>query len=265
MKTWLFAVLESVIALLGLAAYLFADNVVLTASAVAAAACLGVFQSLSSARQKTRLDAFQEQQFQKSVGAVDEQLQTLQEELIPPPWPHHPTVSAVLRSRFGEQACSLLEEYDRLVEAVAVGRTKAETLTNEFADKVADWSVGPYLQGLVCLMNEKVGPAREHFLAAQEAQSTWIAPWLGWATAAARQGRWDEIREQHPHLNGVEMLPYDAGDEQSFIALDEQERETVTDSFQQAARSLGNYYTIAELSRSKGQMFDSRAEFKKAA
>ena len=123
----------------------------------------------------------------------------------------------------------------------------------------------PYLRGLACLKNDEVDPAREHFVSAQEARTGWIAPWLGWATAAARQGRWDEIRENHPHLNAVELLPYDAGDEQSFIELDEQEREAVGDGFQLAARSLGNYYTIAELSRSKVQMLDSRAEFKKAA
>ena len=33
----------------------------------------------------------------------------------------------------------------------------------------------------------------------------------------------------------------------------------------EAARSLGNYYTIAEFSRSKAQMHDTRTEFLKAA
>lgn len=265
MKTWLFAVLESVIALLGMASYFYADNVWLTASAVVMAAGLGVFQSLQSAHQKMRLEAYQQQQFQKSVDAVDEQLQALHDELSDPPLPHRAIVSAVLRNRFSERADVLLTEYDRIVEVITAGGSEAASLAAEFADRLPDSSIGRYLQGLACLKSTDVEAARRHFLTAQQLHPSWIAPWLGWATAAARMQRWDELRENHPHVNGVELLPYDAGDEQTFIELDDAQRGALTEGFQRAASSLGNYYTIAELNRSRTQVLDSQAEYRKAA
>ena len=63
----------------------------------------------------------------------------------------------------------------------------------------------------------------------------------------------------------MELLPYDAGDEGSFLKLSEDERNALADRFQRAAASLGNYIAIAEYCRSKEQIAASRDELKKVA
>ena len=130
---------------------------------------------------------------------------------------------------------------------------------------VKPWSLGAYLLGLTAWSAGDTALAHRHFCIAKEQQPSWILPWLGWAASAHQQARWDELRGEHPHVCGVELLPYDAGDEATFIGLSADDREELTDSFQRAATSLGNYYTIAELSNSKQQMASSREEYKKVA
>lgn len=49
----------------------------------------------------------------------------------------------------------------------------------------------------------------------------------------------------------MELLPYGAGDETTFLELSEEEHEELIDQFQLAASSFGNYYAIAEYCNSK--------------
>jgi hypothetical protein len=265
MKTWLFALLESAIALIGLVAYFWADNIILATSAAMVAASLAVAKPLLSANKERKLEAYRDRQYEKSLETVDEQLNDLLKETIDPAVPHRATVVAVIHRRFPVEAALLIDQYDRTVHAISAGSAESETLAAQFADKVAPWSAGTYLQGLAALATGEVVDAHAHFLAATREQANWISPWLGWATAAYRQGLWNEIRENHPHLCGVELLPYGAGDENSFLKLTEAEREQLTSQFQQAATSLGNYYAIAEYCRSKEQIAVSQAEIKQVA
>lgn len=265
MKTWLFALLQSIIAALGLAAYFLADNLVLVTLAVFLAAVLGISQPLVAAYRARQREAYQDFQYQKSLEQVDGQLQELLDALIDPPLPHRATVAVALEARFGEQSATLLEEYDKAVQAIADGSSLLESLVTVFADKVSPWSVGSYLQGLAALADGKLEIAHQHFLTTTEIQPSWISPWLGWATATYQQNHWEELRQNHPHLCGVELLPYDAGDEQTFLKLSEDERSDLADQFQRAASSLGNYYAIAQYCRSKEQIGAARDEFKKVA
>jgi len=265
MKTWLFALLESTIALIGLVAYFWADNVLLATSAAVVAASLAVAKPLFSANKERKLEAYRDRQYEKSLESVDEHLNELLNDTIDPPLPHRATIVAVIQHCFPREASLLIEQYDRTVQAISDGSSEAETLAAQYAEQVSPWSVGAYLQGLAALAIGTVVDAHMHFSAATEEQANWLAPWLGWATAAYRQGLYNEIREKHPHMCGVELLPYDAGDEHSFLQLSEDEREELTNLFQQAATSLGNFYAIAEYCRSKEQIAVSQAEMKKVA
>jgi hypothetical protein len=265
MKTWMFALLESMIALLGLAAYFWADNIPVATTAAVLVAVLGISQSLISAYKKRQLDDYQDRQFLKSLGVVDDQLQELLDGLIDPPKPHNPSVRATLRSCFGKAATQLIRDYEQTIKAIADNDPDADEIAEQFAADVDPWAVGSYLQGLSALAANKIEAAHAHFTTATEAQSSWVTPWLAWATTAYRQKLWGEIRERHPHINGMELLPYDCGDEISFLKLSEVQRQELAEEFQLASTSLGNYYAIAELLRSKDQIADSREEFKKAA
>lgn len=265
MKIWLFALLQSAIAALGLAAYFLADNIVIATAAAVMAAAVAIAQPLISARKQQKIGAYHDRQFAKSLRGVSKQVKSLLNDCIEPPLPHRESVAIGLRSAFQQDANKLLAQYDAAVEAISSGDADAADLATEFADAVDPWSVGPYLQGLAQLNAGDSEAAYDYFSAAKEAQSSWVAPWLGWATTAFRLGRVAEISEQHPHMNGVNLLPYDAGDERTFLKLSEEVREGLGEQFQQAATALGNYYAIAELSKSKDQITDSHEEFKRVA
>lgn len=271
MKTWLFALLEATIAVLGLAAYFLAENVALATAAAAAAALLGIAQPFITAYKSRKLELYRDRQFQKSIEGVDGQIAEMLSETIDPPPPHRPTIAALLRRRYPQETARLLDEYDRLANALTAAGSDAEILSNETAASSSghvlqiSWPVADYLRGLAALSADDVQTAHRCFSAAKDAQTNWASPWLGWACTAYRLARFDEIREQHPHLAGVELLPYDAGDEQTFLELSEEEREQLADLFQRTAASLGNYYAIAEFCRSKEQIAVSQQELKQVA
>ena len=265
MKIWIFALLEAGLAALGLAAYFLADNWYLTTAAVVVAALVGIAQPFLSAHKARKLTAYQDQQWDKSLDSVDDQLQGLLAEVIEPPLPHSATAKIHLQQQFAERADELIAAYDQLAQAINTNAEEATELAEQFST-AADFSpIAPYLQGLVALQSGDAESAFALFCAAKDRQSTWILPWLGWATAAWRCGKIEELRKNHPHICGVELLPYGCGDETSFIKLNEVEREELTSAFQEAARSLGNYYTIGEYCHSKQQIETSREEYKKVA
>ena len=265
MKIWIFALLQSIIAAMGLAAYFLADNMLLASTAAMLAAALGVAQPLLSAHKAGKFQQYQDEQYDKSLEVVDKQLDDLLDGAIDPPLPQRAVIAAVLTRRFSDQSARLLQQYDHLAEAIESDGDDATALAATLASHVADWSAGPYLEGLAALSAGNIASAHERFTAATQLQSDWVAPWLGWATTAHQQGDWDEIRQYHPHINGVQMLPYCCGDEQTFLDLSEPDREALTESFQQAATSLGNYYAIAEYCHSKRQMAETREEYKRVA
>lgn len=265
MKIWLFALVQSAIAALGLVAYFWGENMILASAAAVLAAVVAIAQPLLSARKQQQFTAYHNRQFTQSMRGVSKQVKSLLKETIDPPLPHRESVAVGLRLAFPHEAKALLADYDAAVHAVSAGRSEAAELAADFADATDPWSVGPYLQGLAALGTGQIEKAHEHFSTAREAQTSWVAPWLGWATTAYRLGRIDEICEQHPHINGIDLLPYDCGDEQTFLQIDEAAREELGSRFQKAAQALGNYYTIAELSRSKEQINRSHEEFKQVA
>ena len=265
MKIWVFAGLQSLIAAMGLAAYFLADNVFLATSAVVLAALLGISQPLLAAHKGSKLKVYQEQQWHKSIGAVDDQLQQLLDQVIEPPFPHRATVAVEIRNRFGDRAPGLISAYDNVVASIEQGSNQSSALAAQFAGEVGDWSVGPYLQGLAAMTLGDLEGAERRFCVARMSQSGWASPWLGWATAAFQQRRWDEIRQEHPNINGVEFQPFDAGDQNTFLELSEADREELTTLFQQTQESLGNYYAIAEFCHAKLNIQDSFQEFQKVA
>ncbi len=265
MKIWLFALLQSLIATLGLAAFFLADNVLLASSAAVMAALLGIAQPLIAAYKNRRLQEYQDVQWNQSFDATDEQINALLQDCVDPPLPHRATIVLELQRRFGDRATGLIDAYDGTVKSIDENDRTSPALVARFADETSPWSLGPYLQGLAAVSVGDLDDAHQFFCAAKSKQQSWILPWLGWASTAYRLDRWDEIRNEHPHINGVQLLPYGAGNEETFLKLSESQRDELTSSFQQAATSLGNYYTIAEFCNSKVQMTASYEAYKKVA
>ncbi len=172
MKIWLFALMQSMIALMGLTAYFLADDLVLATTAAILAAVLGISHPLIAAHKGRKLEIYRDQQYQNSLDSVDEQLQELLDKSIDPPLPHRATIAVALRNRFGEQATELLDQYDRVVQAVAAGSPESESLATHLADKVAPWSVGAYLQGIAALATGNVDQAHAKFSDAKQQQSS---------------------------------------------------------------------------------------------
>jgi len=265
MKTWLFALLESIIAGLGLAAYFWVENIPLATIAAVLAATLGVAQPVMAAMQARKLQRYQEGVYQESIDAVDGQIAELLAQTIDPPLPHRPTVEGILRAHFPESAGALSAQYDRLIKAIGAKSFAAEELAAALADKIHHHPLAVYLCGLAAFSQENFDEAHRHFTAATQQRPAWVAPWVGWATTAYRLQRWGELSDRHPHVGGVELTPYDVGDEQTFIDLEETERDALVEQFQTALQSLGNYYTAAEFCKSKTHIDQSRAALRKAA
>lgn len=265
MKLWLFALLQSIIAALGLAAFFWADNVVLASGAAIMAALLGIAQPLIAACKGRRLEDYQDRQFLNSMDAVDRQIADLLQDAIAPPVPHRASLVLAAQERFGERCVEVVQLYDQTCEAIAAGTTEAAELARRFEHQVTPWSAGHYLKGLEALQRADPGAALRHFCDAKDEQPSWILPWLGWAMAAYRLADWERLRTEHPHICGVELMPYGVGNESTFVTLTEEERAALTDQFQDVARSLGNYYTVAELSAAKQRSTVSREEYKRVA
>ena len=265
MKTWLFAILEAGIAVAGLGAYFWGDNVVLAGAAALLAAVLGIAQPLMAARAARRMERYQDEMFDSSVDAVNDQIDQLQSDVIDVPAPHQPTVQAILARRFGDESDALLAQYERVVKAIQSKSFAAEELAAALADKLDNHPLTIHLRGMAALSQENYVDALEHFTQATHERSAWVSPWLGWAASAWRLNQTEEITQRHPHVNNVELTPYDVGDEQTFIDLSEGDRDALVEQFQATARALGNFYTMAEFSKSKAQIEASRQRLRRAA
>ncbi len=264
MKTWLFALLQALIAALGLVAYFWGGNVLLASVAAIAAATLGISQPLISAHKARKLQAFQEEQFADSLSSVNQQIQPLLDDSIDTPLPHHDTLLLVIQRDYPSSKERLLAHYSEFVEVLSA-QEDAVSLARSMAADLEDDAVGIYLLGLALLRNGEHAAARDQFSAATKSRPDWILPWLGWADASFHERSWDELRKNHPHINGVEVQPYGVGDEKTFLQLDRESRDELVQQFQAAARSLGNYYTIAEMENSKSEMELAHEAWKDAA
>ena len=265
MKTWLFAVVEASIAMAGLVAYFWAENTMLAGVAAVAAALIGIAHPIMAARAAQRMQVYQEEMFDESSQAVDEQIEQLQQETVAVPFPHRQTAEAVLNAEFTSDAASLVAQFARVVKAIEEKSFAAEELAAAFSDKVSGHPLAVHLCGLAALSQENAEDAHAHFTYVTSQRPGWISPWLGWASAAWQLGELEEITQRHPHLNGVEHTPYDVGNEQTFIDLSEEERDALVEEFQATARALGNYYTMAEFAKSKSQIERSRQRLRRAA
>ncbi len=236
----------------------------LASVAAIAAATLGISQPLISAHKARKLEAYQEEQFAGSLSSVDQQIQPLLDDSIDTPLPHHDTLLLLIQRDYPSSKERLLTHYNEFVETLSA-KKDATSLARSMAADLVKSAVGIYLLGLALLRKGEHAAACEQFNSATKSRPDWILPWLGWAEASFHQCAWEDLRKNHPHINGVELQPYGAGDEKTFLQLDGESRDELVQQFQAAARSLGNYYTIAEMENSKIQMEDARQAWKNAA
>ncbi len=265
MKIWLFALLQSLIAAAGLAAWFYADNMVLAGVAAGAAAVLGIIQPLLGARKQQKQEAWRDDQHVKTLKVIDGHVDDALEDVIPPPFPHRPTVAAFLELAGLGDSMEQLQRYDDLVEDIRNADEECAYQAAAFCAELTGNVLGVAMEGLAALALGNLDQARRFFEEATQLNSSWAMPWLGWATVCYQQGDYETLAAQHPHINGVELLCYDCGDEEVFMELAESERESLTELYQQTATALGNYYAAAEMARSRQSYEQTHEELRKVA
>lgn len=265
MKIWLFALLQSIIAVAGLAAWFYADNVVLAGVAAGAAAILGIAQPLMGAWKQQKLDAWRDDQHEKTLSLIGGQEEETLEGVIPPPMPHRATVAAFLELAGLGDAEEQLERYDELVTDIREADEGCQDLAAAFCAELTGNVLGVALEGLAALAMGDLQAARQFFHEATQLNSSWAMPWLGWATVCYQQGDYTTLAAEHPHINGVELLCYDCGDEEVFLRLSETERDELSELYQTTATALGNYYAAAEMAKSRLAYEQSHEEMRRVA
>ncbi len=251
MKLWLFALFQSIIAAAGLAACFYADSVLLAGLAAGSAAAVGIAQPLLAARRQQKLSHWQEQQHQHALQVLDDQADETLQDVIPPPFPHRPTVAAFLEMAGLGNPQAQLQQYDDLVEAIREADPDCPSAAAAFCAELTGNVLGVALEGLAALAVGDLPAARRLFEEATVLNSGWAMPWLGWAAVCYAQKDFSTLAAEHPHINGVELLCYDCGDEETFARLTESERDSLVELYQQTVTSIGNYYAAAELARSR--------------
>jgi len=262
-KIWLFALLQSLIGVVGLAAWFYGDNAWVAGIAAGSAALLGVAQPLIGAWKQRKLDAWNDRQHQKALAVIDTHVEDALE--IPPPMPHRPTVAVFLNMAAEGDADEQLERYDALVDDIRNADDDCPSEAAAFCAELSGNALGVTLEGLAALTTGQLDNARQFFKEATQLHTAWALPWLGWATVCHLQQDLEELTAKHPQINAVELLPYDCGDEELFLELSESDREELGDLFRQTATALGNYYTAAEMAKSRPAYQQSREEMRRVA
>lgn len=265
MKIWLFALLQSIIAVAGLAAYFYADNVWLAGLAAGSAAVLGIAQPLMGAWKQQKLEDWRDDQHEKTLAMIGQQEDDTLDGVIPPPMPHRATVAAFLQLAGLGDADEQLAAYDELVEDICQADEGCQDLAAAFCADLTGNVLGVALEGLAALAMGNLDAARRFFEEATQLNSGWAMPWLGWATVCYQQGDYVTLAAEHPHINGVELLCYDCGDEEVFMELSESEREELSELYQKTATALGNYYAAAEMAKSRLAYEQSHEELRRVA
>ena len=268
-KTWLITLIQSLIAAAGLAAYFYADNVLLAGLAAGSATAIGIVQPLMGARQEKKREPCEDAQPKETLRVISDHVDDVPDDtpdnVIPPPFPHRPTVAAFLEMAALGNPRSQLRRYDDLVDAIRGAdedcREDAETFSAELTGNV----LGVAMEGLAALAMGDLNAARRFFEEATQLNSSWVMPWLGWATVCYEQQDYATLATEHPHINGVELLCYDCGDEEIFMELSETQRESLSELYQQTATALGNYYAAAEMAKSRENHVQPHEEMRRVA
>jgi len=264
-KLWLFALLQSFIVVAGLAAYFYGNSVWLAGLAAGSAAVLGIVQPLAGAWKQRKRDDWQDEQHDKTLSVTGGHMDDALEGVIPPPLPHRPTVAAFLELAGLGNSNEQLQRYDDLVADIRDADPDCPYQAAAFSAELTGNVLGVALEGLAALAVGNPDEARRVFEEAMQLNSSWAMPWLGWATVCYQQGDYKTLADQHPHINGVELLCYDCGDEEVFMQLADSERESLADLYQQTATALGNYYAAAELAKSRQASEQAHEELRRVA
>ena len=262
---WLFGLLQIFIAVFGLAAYFYVHSLLLTGIAAVSATILGMSHPLLSARKQKTLKESRDKQCIQTLsvvpGGVNEQL----EGPIAPPPPHRATVAVFLELAGLGNSRELLRQYDDLVTDICEADKDCVVQAAVFSAELTGNVLGVAMEGLAALALGDLGKARHFFEEATQLNSSWAMPWLGWAATCFQQGDYETLALQHPHINGVELLNYDCGDEEVFLQLSQSDRENLLDLCQQTTTALGNYYAAAEFARSRQTRPQTKDELHPAA
>lgn len=264
-KVWMVILLQSMIAVAGLVAYFIGNNFWLAGLAAGSAAALGIAQPLMGARKQKKLDECRDDQYEKSLTVIGGYEEETLEGVIPPPLPHRPTVSAFLELAGLGNSNEQLQRYDDLIADICDANEDCPYQAAAFSAELTGNVLGVALEGLAALAVGDLDKARSFFEEATQLNSSWAMPWLGWVSVCYQQGDFETIAAEHPHINGVELLCYDCGDEEVYMQLAESERESLTELYQQTSTALGNYYAAAEMAKSRQSYEQTHEELRKAA
>lgn len=265
MKIWLFALLQSIIAVAGFAAYFYAENVLLAGIAAGSATVLGIAQPLMGAWKQQKLEDWRDDQHEKTLSVIGGQVDDVLGGVIPPPMPHRATVVTFLELAGLGDPQEQLAKYDELVNDIQQADEDCQDAAAAFCAELTGNVLGVALEGLAAYAVGDTDAARRFFEEATQLNSAWAMPWLGWATVCYEQGDYETLAAEHPHINGVELLCYDCGDEEVFMELSESERDSLSELYQETATALGNYYAAAEIAKSRVAYEQTHEELRKVA
>lgn len=264
-RIWLFALIQSLIAAAGLAAWFYAESVLLAGIAAASAAVLGVAQPFLCAWKQKKLEDWRDRQHVKTLSAIGGHVDEALAGVIPPPMPHRPTVAVFFELAGLDDPSELLLQYDDLVDTIRDVDRDCTSRAAAFSAELTGNVLGVALEGLAALAVGELERSRKFFEEATQLNSSWAMPWLGWATVCYQLGDYETLAAEHPHTNGVELLCYDCGDEDVFLRLSESERGTLEELYHQTATALGNYYAAAEIAKSRQSYQQTREELRHVA
>lgn len=266
MKIWLFAVVQSSIALVGFTAYFYAGIPIVAAAAGVLAVIIVIAQVLLSAKSRVLSDGGREPEQPKILKKIDAGDSNGSTELTDPPLPHRSTVAVLCREAFPDAADDLLARYDEVIAAIEEKSEDAERGADCLAADLPSESLGHYLCGLGALAQDNDEGARDYFAAATTAQSDWAEAWLGWAAACYRLEEFAELVTEHPSACGVKLAPCDCGNEAIRSTLPESDRAELATRFKQTSVALKSYAAAAKnMRRSRRAKPESQQERRKSA
>ena len=264
-KISLFGLIQSLIVVAGLAACFYANNFVLVGIAAGLAVVWRVVGPLSGTGKQKKLEGLRDQQRVKTLAVIDGGADVQLEGVIPPPFPHRATVAAFLElANLGDPG-EQLQRYDDLIEGIREADEDCAFQAAAFSTELTGNVLGVAMEGLAALALGNLDKAQRFFEEATQLNRSWVMPWLGWATVCYQQGDYETLAMQHPHINEVELLSYDCGDEQVFLRLSESDRESLLGLYQQTVTALGNYYAAAEIAKSRQSHQQTHEELHRAA
>jgi len=257
-KTWIFVLTQSVIAATGISAWMSIGDVRIAGVAAAAVTALGIVRLFLARRKSAQRGVWADGQQMKTLPIVDRHVecsvrQPTDEpvaEMIAPPMPHRPTVAAFLELAGLGDPDDQLERYDELVAMIERADDDCADEAASFCEELTGNVLGVTLEGLAALALGRQDDALKYFREATLLHSGWALPWLGWATVCHANGNFVELATRHPLTTGVELRPYDCGDEDVFVELKEADRPGLASLFEQTVAALKRYHNTAENQRS---------------